>query len=195
MEEKRGQGVEIWYTRGMSDTNKLQMMPDEQAQFAQAFRKVVDEMAADRPKYIADFLGRWNNAVASLNAASEAIANNPRVVLPEDTWKTYLAPYEAIWLVVYARLMDHLDLDEEDRFLAVADALNQAWKKFFSSVLARHPDAKDLVERLEAARQSAHDAVVPLFTGEADPVLTPVWAKGYKTLMEGYGELKKEIEK
>jgi len=166
-----------------------------QKKLMRIFRKVVDESAADRPTYVAGFFGLWEDAEECVSHAAELLLQCRSVGFTEKAWSQLTEPYDTIHLMFYARLMDNLGPEEEERYLAACSALDAAWQKFFVFVRAHHPEGDKTFDRLAAARKAAHDAVVPLFTGEAQPVLTPAWARAYRALSDGYADFAKAVRK
>lgn len=160
-----------------------------------AFFSHVAESAQDRPKHLANFFMLWEGAARSIDSVAEQLLQVQEIDFTRKLWDALTAPYSPIQIIRFTRLMDHLELEEEERFLAACAALDAAWQKFFSTVLTRHPQLVEAVVRLEAARHDAHDAVVPLFTGEAKPLLTPAWGKAMKVLDGDYGALEEGLRK
>lgn len=154
------------------------------------------EAAKDRPKYVADFFRLWEGTAKNVSSVADDLLQNQSVDgLTKECWNSLLAPYEVLPILRFRYIMDRMELEEEERYLAACAALDQAWQKFFSTILVRHPDLSECVARLEAARQQAHDATVPLFTGEANPVLTPAWGRAMMTLEDGRSELAEGLGK
>jgi len=169
-------------------TEKRELSEQDMASVMKAFQEVVAEKAADRPAYVAAFFEVWEVALRNVRDAREAVDAHPSVEVTLEAWKELLQPYAFFTQLTYARLMGHLELPEDERLRALAGQLDEAWAAFFASVLKRHPKAADLVARLSAARQTVHNEVVPLYTGEAATELTPTWAKATTALEKDHPE-------
>jgi len=166
-----------------------------QTKVMRTFRNCIARFSADRPQYVAAFFALWEGTAHEVANLAEQLLQHQEVEFSKGLWDRILLPYSTFQIMLFSRLMDKLGLDEEERYLAACSALDAAWQQFFSTVLVRHPDAMDVVARLEAARHSAHDAVVPLFTGEALPALTPAWANAYMALEDNFNDLAEAVRK
>jgi len=157
--------------------------------------EVIDERSADRPVYVRTFFAAWETAVTNVNRVADAILNHQQVILDDDIWKTLLTPYSSFQIIYSSRLIDHLETEELSRFAAVCEHLNGAWQKFFAATLVRHPDIRELVDRISENRRTAHEETVDLFTGESLPTLSGRWAAAMRELQFALKPLAEGLQK
>jgi len=169
--------------------------PHQAKKVMAGMRDYIESKAADRPNYIKLFFAMWENAVAAVDGAAENILTHQHVGIDKESWTSLYEPYGMWQCIYFARLMDHLEMEEEQRLLDVQEQYNRAWQKFCAATLVRHPDLREVVDRIAENRRAAHEEIVNLYTGESLPALTPRWAKAYEALERAYKPLSEGLLK
>ena len=177
----------------ISNMEKKGMPRERSVAIFKALRETLDEIAADRPAYLAKFFEQWRTAVTNIRKVAEDVRNHPAIMFDADTVKALLDPYKMLSLIYFARLMDHLD-DDLSAYEAVARELREAWRDFFAALREMHPSVSVRLDELAAQFEILHQEVTDLFTGEIIPCITPTWYRSYEALESGLIELGKGLD-
>ena len=150
------------------------------------------DAAKDRPRYFARFVVTWQAALDDIRACSERMLGSPEFVSVNPDCGIY--PYGMIFLTFFARLMDNLDYDEEEKLREILTRMDGAWGMYFSVVRMRWPKISPLVDRAEEIREALQLEVQRLFFGEVVPALTARWGLAYKGLEKALELIGKEAK-
>ena len=148
--------------------------------------------AKDRPRYFASFVVTWQAALDDIRACSERSLAGPEFV-PVSSDRG-LNPYGITFLTFFARLMDNLDYDEEEKLREILTRMDGAWGMYFSVIRMRWPRVSPLVDRAEEIREALQLEVQRLFFGEVVPALTARWGLAYKGLEKALELIGKEAK-
>ena len=149
------------------------------------FDALAETLSKDRSRYYDSFLSAWEQAAASLNAATDAIMASPDARIDDAQIKRFGMAWDPVAVRIFMRLADRLTEREERVFRLRVDRLDTAWSSFAAALSMRRPDKRDAIERLRAAAVSLGAHVADIFLGELPPQL----GDAYTALMRDYNAL------
>jgi hypothetical protein len=158
---------------------------------ARLFDALAATLSEDRSSYFDSFLSAWEQAAASLNAATDAIITSPEARIDDAQIERFGMAWDPVAVRIFMRLADRLT-EQEERVLRIRrDRLAVAWSSFAAALAMRRPDLRETIDGLQdaAARLGAH--VADIFLGELPPQL----GDGYTALMRDYGARIEAIRK
>jgi len=160
-----------------------------------AMREVVDEMSADRERYVGGFRANWDCTLHNAEAFAETMLREPRVAFTDEAQKALLLPYEPLTLMIMARLMDHLEYDEEDWLRETGAKLQAAWQKLVAAIPVFHPQLVPTCTHAYESFLIVQQEVLGLFLGDLPPELTPRYGSAFQALKTDLASIAKEVSK
>lgn len=156
-----------------------------------AMRKVIDELAADHFEYVTGFLALWYRSSNIVDATAEGLICDGSIEVSdrEILW----TPYGMMTCVVYSRLMDNLNREEEHYFNVEMLHAEQSWQKFFAAVRLRHPELTDLADKGLVALAEFIAEESDLMLGERSPAITPRLVRNADALKKTFAEISRRV--
>lgn len=180
-----------WQAKRARTKRRMANNPHRRKKVWKAMLEVIGEMAADRPSYFESFITDWRCSAEAANWLGETIVKLGTVTFDDNLKEHLFKPYEMLSLMIFARLMDQLDYEEENRLKAVVAEVDSAWQKLGQMISSRYPGQTALCEAIARDRGEVQRIVLDLYSGELAPAFRRDWVLALKAFEADIAALEK----
>ncbi len=160
-----------------------------------AMNIVIDEWAADRPKYFSRFINTWRGTAGYVDVVGDAVLENPSLAMPKESVEMMFSPYDFCSFTIFYPLAQTLNYAEELELVETGKALERAWGKFLDAAAMRPHVAAADVAALRAAVAYLNPRVVGMYQGTAKSEFDAEWIGAREVASAALGRIMEGLAK